>query len=304
MLRPILRPSSAPTPSSTPATDRLSSLPTALLLRILSHLSLPDLVLGVKPVSRSLYLHAINLARQQALPLWLEEVERTATMRSAAGRGGAPPARGARTGIAALVVQATHGHNAEEDDGLPSYTQAAPSRPSPLASSNNASRELVVFDLFVATLAQSLSRLAASTLLLTGEDDALRIPNDARQDLFGHLQPNARLEDLVVAEGRRRGWIVEPEEQEEAGREEGTFSTVLASDIRIDLKLREARLLLPFRSGSDDRSSAARSWRCIASIARRPEDELEDVARRLVREGDYAGVVRIEEGKGLRRYEL
>lgn len=284
--------------------DRLSTLPTALLLRVLWHLSLPDLVLGVKPVSRTLYLHAVNLARQQALPLWLEEVQQTAMTRTrAAGGGGAPLAMSASTGIPALVVQTLAAEHEQEGEALPpSYAQAEESAPtkSPLSSASM-SRELAVFDLFTATLAVSLSRLAASTLLMTGEDDALRIPKDARQDLFGHLQPKARCEDLVIAEGIRRGWIVVAGVHDSAP---GRFSTIAAEDIRVDLKLREARLLLPFRSGSDDRSRSARTWRSVVSVARDSGDDLETVARRLVRQGDRAGVVRVEEADGRRRYEL
>lgn len=282
--------------------DCLSTLPTALLLRVLSHLSLPDLVLGVRPVSRALYLHAVNLARQQALPLWLEEVQQAAMTRTRASTGGgAPLATSALTGIPALVVQTPAAQYGQDGDAPPpSYAQAesAPTK-SPLSSSTT-SRELAVFDLFTATLAVSLARLAASTLLMTGEDDALRIPKDARQDLFGHLQPKARCEDLVIAEGIRKGWIVAGVHDSEAGR----FSTIAAEDVRVDLKLREARLLLPFRSGSDDRSRSARTWKSVVSIARDSGDDLETVARRLVRQGDGAGVVRVEEADGRRRYEL
>lgn len=285
------------------APDRLSSLPTALLLRVLSHLSLPDLVLGVKPVSRALYLPAMNLARQQALPLWLEEVRQAAVARSRGGGSSGAPLRlddaSALSGIPALIALRTAAAPEQGDDTLPSYSlSAAP--PSPLESASSL-RELAVFDLFTATLAISLSRLAASTLLLTGEDDALRIPKDARQDLFGHLQPKARCEDLVMAEGRRRGWIVDVAS---TVADLGTYSTVAAEDVRVDVKLREARLLLPFRSGSDDRSRSARTWRSIVAVARGSGDALESVARRLVREGDRAGVVRIEQGDGARRYEL
>ncbi|KWU42024.1 hypothetical protein RHOSPDRAFT_36437 [Rhodotorula sp. JG-1b] len=281
--------------------DRLSTLPTALLLRILSNLSLPDLVLGVKPISRTLYLHAINLARQQALPLWLEEVQHSAMTRTRAGGGGAPLATSALTGIPALVLQ-TPAAQHEQDGEVPppSYGQAEEGAPTKSPSSSSTSRELAVFDLFTATLAVSLSRLAASTLLMTGEDEALRIPKDARQDLFGHLQPKARCEDLVIAEGICKGWIVAGVRDSAAGR----FSTIVAEDVRVDLKLREARLLLPFRSGSDDRSRSARTWRSVVSIARDSGDDLETVARRLVRQGDRAGVVRVEEADGRRRYEL
>lgn len=135
---------------------------------------------------------------------------------------------------------------------------------------------------------------------MTGEDDALRIPKDARQDLFSHLQPKARCEDLVIAEGIRRGWIVGGVHDSAVGR----FTTIGAEDIRVDLKLREARLLLPFRSGSDDRSRLARTWRSVVSVARDSGDDLETVARRLVRQGHHAGVVRVEEADGRRRYEL
>ncbi|GAA5972374.1 hypothetical protein JCM8115_001314 [Rhodotorula mucilaginosa] len=281
--------------------DRLSTLPTALLLRVLSHLSLPDLVLGVKPISRTLYLHAVNLARQQALPLWLEEVQQSAMTRTRAGGGGAPLARSALTGIPALVLQTPAvQHEQDGDFPPPSYAQAEQSAPTKSPLSSSTSRELAIFDLFTATLAVSLSRLAASTLLMTGEDDALRIPKDARQDLFSHLQPKARCEDLVIAEGIRRGWIVGGVHDSAVGR----FTTIGAEDIRVDPKLREARLLLPFRSGSDDRSRLARTWRSVVSVARDSGDDLETVARRLVRQGDHAGVVRVEEADGRRRYEL
>ncbi|BGP55865.1 hypothetical protein JCM8202_002290 [Rhodotorula sphaerocarpa] len=281
--------------------DRLSTLPTGLLLRILAELALPDLVLGVKPTSRTLYLPATSLARQQGLPLWLDEVARTRR------RSGAPPGSTALGSLLAHAIQPTADDTA--GDGLPSYSQAT-EPPTPF---KGRSREMAVFDLFVATLARSLSRLAASMLLLTGEDDVLRIPGDARLDLFGHLQPKARCEDVVIEEGRRTGWIVEPDpsrsESSNSARENSTrrsagrYPTVLADDIRVDLKLRDARLLLPLRAADQSRTASGAPWRGVASVQRRTEDSIEAVARTLAEEGSQARVVRVEDGNGGHWYE-
>lgn len=287
--------------------DRLSTLPTPLLLRVLATLELPDLVFGVKPASRTLYLHATSLARERALPLWLEQVRQ-------ARRSGAPPSA---TRVSVHVTRPSTVHD-ETVDALPSYA-AVPQAPEPPLA-GRLSRELAVFDLFVATLARSLARLSASTLLLTGEDDALRIPGDARQDLFGHLQPKAFCEDCLIAEGRRSGWIVEAPDERGGSSSDlrltvatsrgasraasaGRFATVREDDVRVDLKLREARLLLLVHTTSDARSGNAATWKGVATVSRRPEDGIESVARRLAREAGQAGVVRIENGTGGRWYE-
>ncbi|GAA5843591.1 hypothetical protein JCM9279_000801 [Rhodotorula babjevae] len=271
------------TPQAARTSPKLDALPSHLLLRILAHLALPDLVLALRPACRALYVHAMSLARMQGLPLWHDEVRAAAAAR---GGGGAP-----------------HGSSSPSTDprgtaASPGYTAPASpppgaSTPSPLAAR---SRELAVLDQFLVALSTSLARLGASSLLFTSEDDALRlVPGEKRADLWNLLQPRARCEDLVAASlaaaaAARAGAA--------AGAAGSAADTVRGEDVRVELKAREARALLPFRSAAGGRET----WKGVASVARAPNEALEAVAERLSYELQRAAVQRRADGRS-RWYE-
>ncbi|BGP25100.1 hypothetical protein JCM10295v2_004020 [Rhodotorula toruloides] len=276
-------------PSSAPR-SRLESLPSHLLLRILSHLSLADLIFALRPASTTLFLHATSLAREQAYGLWVEEVKRAASNRRAA-----PPLSTDPLGRA--DEEAGHG---EDGQAAPPTYDRDPADGVTGATLSSRIRELAVFDLFIVVLARSSYKLSASTLLFTNEDDALRIPSDVRQDLFGMMQPRARVEDLLIQLGRSRGWIVQGGSEAQSGKasQAERLSGIVADDLRIDLKLRDVRMLLPCRG-----SGRGLVWRPIFGINRSEGDTLETLARCLALGMQMARVTRREDAVGLRWYE-
>ncbi|BGP02469.1 hypothetical protein RTBOTA2_003828 [Rhodotorula toruloides] len=279
---------SATSPPSVPR-SLLESLPSHLLLRILSDLPLSDLIFGLRPASRTLFLHATSLAREQVYGIWVEEVQRAAM-----SRRGAPPASTDPLGRADEAA----GHIEDVETAPPTYEpDPGPSGTNSIFSSRT--RELAIFDLFIVVLARSSYKLSASTLLFTNEDDALRIPSDVRQDLFGMMQPRARVEDLLVQLGRGRGWIVQPHFGAQAGKaSEARLSGIVADDLRVDLKLREVRMLLPCRG-----SGRSLVWRPVFGSNRSEGDTLETLARRLALGMQSVRVTRREDATGLRWYE-
>lgn len=264
------------TPQATRTPPKLDALPSHLLLRILAHLALPDLVLALRPASRTLYVHAMSLARMQALPLWHGELRAAAVAR---GGGGAPLGSGPPStdplGAAAAA---------------PTYTAPTPTSAHPSSPLTARTRELAVLDQFLVALSSSLARLGASALLFTSEDDALRlVPGEKRADLWNLLQPRARCEDLLAASlaaarasSAAAGGAV--------GRDEA--GAVRGEDVRVELKAREARALLPFRSAAGGRET----WKGVASVARDSREPLEAVAERLSYELQRAAVQRWSDG--------
>ncbi|BGO91871.1 hypothetical protein NBRC10512_007662 [Rhodotorula toruloides] len=266
------------------------SLPSHLLLRILSDLSLSDLIFALRPASRTLFLHATSLAREQAYGIWVEEVQRMAS-----SRRGAPPPSTDPLGRAEECA----GHAEDVETAPPSYNpDPGQSGTDTLLSSRT--RELAVFDLFIVALARSSYKLSASTLLFTNEDDALRIPSDVRQDLFGMMQPRARVEDLLIQLGRRRGWIVQASAgaQSDKTSEAARLSGIVADDLRVDLKLREVRMLLPCRG-----SGRGLVWRPVFGTNRSEGDTLETLARCLALGMQGVRVTRHEDATKLRWYQ-
>ncbi|GAA6005948.1 uncharacterized protein JCM10292_005623 [Rhodotorula paludigena] len=269
-------------PAQPPASlSPLERLPSHLLLRVLAHCALQDLVFALKPASRTLYLHAITLAREQVHPLWRDELHR-----AAAARGRAAPSSDP-------LGMRGDAHTRWESAILPppSYDLHAPAATtSSLLASR--SRELAVYDHFVAALALSARRLCASSLLFTSEDDALQLPGDVRTDLWGLMQPRARCEDLLLAEGRRAGWVAGTGEKQREGQVEAT-------DVRVELRNSEARLLLPTTSGG-----SRVSWRGVVAVPRSAQDPLEDVACRLAGELARAYIQRGGDAIGNRWYDV
>ncbi|GAA5896735.1 hypothetical protein JCM8208_007071 [Rhodotorula glutinis] len=263
---------------------KLDALPSHLLLRILAHLALPDLVLALRPASRTLYTHAMSLARMQGLPLWHDEV-RAAHAARAQGGGGAPLGSTDPLGAALEGAQG-------DATASPAYIAAAPSSTSSPSPVMARSRELAVLDLFLVALSTSLARLGASSLLFTSEDDALRlVPGEKRADLWNLLQPRARCEDLVAA-----SLAAAARARAAAGRRDAA-GAVRGEDVRVELKAREARVLLPFRS-----FGGRETWKAVASVARDSRDTLEAVAERLSYELQRVAVERETDGRS-RWYE-
>jgi hypothetical protein len=262
----------------------LESLPSHLLLRILGHLSLADLVFGLRPTSRTLFLHAISLAREQAYSLWLDQVHRAA-------KKGAPPSTDplGRAGEEG-------GHAEDVRSAPPTYDREAETSTGGSVFASR-SHELAVFDHFLVALARSSYKLSASTLLFTNEDDALRMPNDVRQDLFGLMQPRARVEDLLIQLGRGRGWIAQGDGEAQSGKA-GPAERIVADDLRVDLKLRDVRMLLPCRSGA--RNVA---WMPLFGVNRKKGDTLETLARCLALGMNSVRLTRRGDASGLRWYE-
>lgn len=263
---------SAPPPAEcTP--PRLELLPRRILLQVLSHLSLPDLVCSVRPTCRRLYLPSMALARMQALPLWMDEVRSAARV-----GGGAPPSTDPLSRNRQLDSLAGHCTS-------PYDTSSPPGTADGLLSSRT--RECAVLDLFVVALSHSVLRLGASSLLFTSEDDALRLlPSEKRTDLWGLLQPRARVEDLLAARLRAdHQWKGDP-------RLGAGARCVRGEDVRVELKARVARVLLPFRSAA----GRTETWRGVVSAARSPGESLEVLAERLAGELQRAAVLRRTDG--------
>ncbi|GAA5939624.1 hypothetical protein JCM10213_009144 [Rhodosporidiobolus nylandii] len=261
--------------SGRPSTlSRLERLPIHLLRAVLSQLPLSTVIYGVKPASRTLYTAANSVAREWAYSVWLTEVEMAARGEEAS----TDPLGGMEDGEM---------QGGGLGDTLPAY--GAPSTATFPLSLPPRSRELAVFDLFLVALAQSSALLEAS-MLFSAENDSSALSaawaggaGSIRQDLFVLLQPRARVEDLVVAEARRQRLVGAPVE---AGASTGESSsvgaaqqTVQADDIRVELKTKEAKLLLPSQSSSGRTGSVV--WKAVVTAPRRREDSLEVLAKRL-----------------------
>ncbi|GAA5862957.1 hypothetical protein JCM8547_003633 [Rhodosporidiobolus lusitaniae] len=277
-------------PSHASSSSLLESLPTHLLLSILSLVPLPTLIFGVKPTSRTLYLLVCSLAREWALPLWEDEVRRAAASRGQALSTDPLGVGGLAGGSTGDVLPLYDSHSARTAvDRLPTR-----------------SRELAVLDSFVVALARSSALLEASSLFSASNDSSALSAvwaggagggesSSPRSDLFGLMQPRARMEDLVIAEGGRRGLIeVEGvqggqlvEETRAIGG--GKPATVRAEDVRVELKPRQATLLLPFRS-----ASGRVIWKAAVELPRRAEDSLETVTGHLVGELRWLKLCRVD----------
>ncbi|GAA5820768.1 hypothetical protein JCM11251_003150 [Rhodosporidiobolus azoricus] len=278
----------------------LERLPPHLLHQILHHLPLPTLIFSLKPVSRTLYSHALAVARPWALPLWREEVERALVGGSTDPIGEELPADGRWRASA-------------PSHDLPAYSATdAPTAPPSLPPRT---RELAVFDLFLVSLARSSALLSASSLFSASNDSSAlsasfsfsganeSSSSSVRSDLFRLLQPRARAEDLVVGLGRDRGLV-----ERERGRGEGAggawekrrvgLGEVAADDIRVELKIRQAALLLPVKN-----ANGRVVWKMVVETPRRVQDGLECVARWLVDGLERVPLRRREDGRGGRWYE-
>ncbi|ORY84161.1 hypothetical protein BCR35DRAFT_62406 [Leucosporidium creatinivorum] len=254
---------SRPTPSS-PSLPGLLSLPQHLLLSILSHLPLASLCFSLRLTCRPLHLIATSLLRQQLLPSWHTRVKQ---------RG-----------------------NTTAAGGLWEYQDTSEAAPNVLGGR---SRETIVLDHFIASIAMEALRSSESTLLQLAD-------SSANQDLFEFMQPKARVEDLVVQWGREDGVVFLAGDSgrgnAKAGAGAGGGGTILGSDITVQLGPKQAKLFLPFKSsvgGGGSGSGVRTVEKCVVEVQRNEGETLEVVADQLVRGLKEVRVWREEkEGKG------
>lgn len=153
-------------------------------------------------------------------------------------------------------------------------------------------REEEVYDCFIASLARIERDRYESVLLVDGGEEVEDESNlSFERDLFRLLQPKARVEDLLIERGRREGWIESNASVGIEGKGSKTLSSskVRAEDIRVELKSRSAKLLLPVLG-----SGLRPVWKGIVEVNRSEGDSLEAVATRLESEFRRCAVRRIE----------
>ncbi|GAA5893891.1 uncharacterized protein JCM6883_003665 [Sporobolomyces salmoneus] len=260
---------------SKPSPSPLLRLPTHLLLQILSHVSLPTLVYSIKPVCRILHLAACTVTRSRP------DIQQTwhKRIRGSSGIFSSSPI-GSRSNQTEVTIETS----GEEGVGLATRT-----------------REERVHDLYIASRARFERDRFESVLLLEGGEDAMDDDEEEgtrsfERDLFGFWQPKARCEDLVIERGKKDGWIEIPSPP--ATRADGSSSEgevtgrlVREEDLKVELKLRSAKLLLPIL-GSGSRAV----WKGVVEVDRLPNGTLEQVAYRLSSEFRRLSWKRINEG--------
>jgi len=152
-------------------------------------------------------------------------------------------------------------------------------------------REEGVYDSFVASLARLERDRYESVLLFDGGEDVEDVSNlSFERDLFRFSQPKARVEDLLIERGRGEGWIEPINFYGIDGKGSRTSSgKVRAEDVKIELKLRSAKLLLPVLG-----SGSKPLWKAIVEVNRGEEDALEVVAMRIASEFRRCALRRID----------
>ncbi|GAA5959651.1 hypothetical protein JCM21900_002147 [Sporobolomyces salmonicolor] len=304
------------TPSS------LLCLPLHLLLSVLSCLGLPALVFSVKPACRMLRLAASVVARsrEDVRSGWAGGLRRAAT---------AQKRRATTTGVA-VWPRATSGEPSDERRAAAAaaawaWAGAPPAwerrRVDPLRVVRT--REEAVLDTYVAGLARVALRREESSLLVPAADECEHEdgtgPGPAsdptlERDVFAFLQPKARCEDLVIDRGRADGVVVDagvvegrstgPRSSSGRGRIGGgpVEAVVRADDVRVELKPRSARLLLPLRSSRSTTGTVV--WKGVAQVQRGEADGLEETAAALSAELRWVRLRRREDEEGRSWYEL
>lgn len=150
-------------------------------------------------------------------------------------------------------------------------------------------RERKVFDLFiVATIVVRVRRGESELMLLADEDEERGM---MEKDLVGVLWPRARVEDLVLLIGRGEGWISIAEEGDGDGYRE--------EDVTVELGMKTAKVMLPFRSQGGGGNVVKKG---VVELARSRDETLENLAQRLAREMKRVRVRVVEGGsKGKER---
>lgn len=161
-------------PSHSPT---LSTLPSHVLLAIVSNLNIEDLHSSVRLTSRQFYIVSTYVLKQRLLPSWY------ANLRDP-HRWGSDP------------------------EGLDAPSPAATAATSVFRFRTN---ECSVFDLFVSACALDAANASASSLLPKPS-----CTPSATLDLFAFLQPKARLADLIVTYGSRTN-LVSPTDRDRTG---------------------------------------------------------------------------------------
>lgn len=153
-------------------------------------------------------------------------------------------------------------------------------------------RESAILDLYTTSISKQLSLLAESSLHLFPEAS-----ESADRDLFDFLQPRARLEDLVIWQGRKAGLVSSSgllgdgsrRRQVSSDSKPSLFtpspsasSTIIIApgEITLSLSLRTVSLLLPFPSSS---SREATIQKVVLELQREEGETLEELALEVVR---------------------
>ncbi|GAA6020860.1 hypothetical protein JCM11491_000007 [Sporobolomyces phaffii] len=285
---------SAPPPYTSPesgagqahSASPLLRLPIHLLLDVLSHLSLATLVFTVKPTCTTLYLSvcAVTRARTTVRTKWANGIARNAT-------GGTR--RPSTTGI----LNASTRSSSRNVDNVEAARHRA-------TLSSSRTREERVFDRYIAALARYERDKAESFFLLEGgedvdDDDAgdgdAELKRSFERDLFGLSQPQARCEDLLIERGLTAGWIESQNEDlldDSGSHRDRARDRIREDDVRIELKLKTARLLLPVLGFSEKPV-----WKAFVEVNRLADETLEEVAYHLVAEARRKSRSRIDDSR-------
>ncbi|GAA5910403.1 hypothetical protein JCM5296_000587 [Sporobolomyces johnsonii] len=264
----------------------LLRLPLHLLFNILSHLGLPALLFSAKPACRTLHLAACVVARnrQDVQTGWTTGLRRAASLAAAK-----KPRVSTGVGPSALI-------GGGGDQPQPSYASASAraGEPPPGPSggerlSLRRTREEAVLDTYIAGLARVALRRETSSLLVGGgrrdeDEEGSEAPVSdptLERDVFAFLQPKARCEDLVIDQGCKDGFLVVEggttgSRASSGGGTGGAGAVVRADDVRVELKPRSARLLLPLLS-----TTGTVVWKGVAEVQRGEAEGLEETAAAL-----------------------
>jgi hypothetical protein len=159
----------------------------------------------------------------------------------------------------------------------------------PQRSGNGAGRETRVFDLFIAACVREDVESFESSLL----DSTLGEDGQGESDLFTVHQPQSRLEDLLIIQGRRHGLVLPDAEEdwyedvksnmgyEVDGKQKSTSvkahrNALAAEEFAIELRGRTA--VLRVRS----RQSSSRAFRTFLEVPRTRQESLEKICVRLM----------------------
>lgn len=98
-------------------------------------------------------------------------------------------------------------------------------------------------------------------------ESELLMTNEGIEDLFAHHQPRARLEDLVLDAGGRKGRI------HSVNREK--WSGIAAEDVHVELRFKSAAIKMKT-------SASSNALKTILEVPRGREESLETTARHLI----------------------
>ncbi|UZJ55483.1 hypothetical protein CBS101457_004803 [Exobasidium rhododendri] len=140
-------------------------------------------------------------------------------------------------------------------------------------------REAKLLDLYIAISTRAEVELWESSLLMSV---------DGFEDLFALYQPQARLEDLVIERGGKKGVI------HSMGREK--WQGIVAEDVKVDLRFKSAALRLVT-------TTPTRALRSVSEVSRMKGETLEITARHIVDALCQLALLRHEDATG-RSYRI